>query len=85
VGWLRDEVQKGVQSRRRHKRKRTKDPNGDKRTYKLLNKLFEETDIPNINAADLMELPDAARKISFNGSFSLLESFFALQSGGTAL
>ena len=78
VGWLREEVYKGVQAGRRQKREVTGDPNGDNKTLKLLSQLFQKTDISYITAPDLKELPDAAATIGFNSSFSLLESFFVL-------
>lgn len=78
VGWLRDQVQRGVLAECRHTRAVADDPNGEKRTLQLLHKLFENTQTPHITGADLMELPRAAWEIGFSGSFSLLESFFLL-------
>lgn len=79
--WVYEEVKEGVLSHRRHKKEIIRDSTGEKKTLKQLSKLFQKVyiNLPHIVASDLMELPNAARKAGFNGSFSLLESFFALR------
>ena len=78
VEWVRNETQKGVLARARHKREVAVDPTGNKKAVELLSEMFREVSTPPINVADLKELPQAATELGFNTTFSLLESFFML-------